>query len=199
MSDLIQCETETYRAAFADPAYRVKCHGLTLWQTRRDLFPASVATAVDLGCGTGRLVGAWRTEGIAGIGVDLDLAATVDPELYRPDWFTAAALWDWAPQESFDLGVCADVMEHIPEAWVRPALERIASCCRTAVFKIANFPSVHHGVNLHPTRQPQAWWYGVIWSTMGGTVTPVAYETRREEYVFRWRRHGPQPDDRADG
>jgi len=94
-----------------DHHYRHKCHGLELWQQRRDLFPDDIDTAFDLGCGTGRLVGEWLEHGIRALGVDFS-TYSVDAELLRkhPDNFIWQCLWklDLYPLVS-DIGICADV------------------------------------------------------------------------------------------
>ena len=131
---------------------RVKAHGLALWESRRGIFPPVVTRAVDLGCGHGRLFARWRDEGIDGWGVDFSDHALDAGHPYRAH-FIRACLWELSLPQRFDLGVCADVMEHIPEVMVPQTLDRIAAHVDTAIFKIANFPS-RSLWSLKPPPQP---------------------------------------------
>ena len=186
MIDVVaSAEAAKYAEVWADPAYRRKAHGLSLWQNRRDLFPASVTSALDIGCGHGRLVAQWWAEGVDGHGVDIAPAA-VDPGILggNEDRFHFAALWRMDLGRRFPLGVCADVMEHIPEALVDLSLERIAVHCDLVLFKIAAFPSEHRGQVLHLTIRPVEWWHERL-SRAFGVARRVNYPTDRREFVFR--------------
>ena len=86
----------------------------------------------------------------------------------------------------FDLGVCTDVMEHIPEERVPATLERISAHCAVCIFKIANFPSRSLGQDLHPTMRPMTWWLERFEGARGEVdVLPIT--TRKEEYHLSWR------------
>ncbi len=189
---ILERETATYRMAWSMPGYRRKNHGLNLWRERREVFPAAPRSAIDLGCGLGWLVAAWRDEGIEGFGVDLvpDVSLDEGVRLHYGYYVEAAALWDYHPGRVFALGVCADVMEHIPTHRVGDVFRRIGACCREVVFKIANFESVVNGVQLHLTRRDDDFWHGAIASAMGGTLERLPLPTGREEYLFRWRASG---------
>ncbi len=183
-------EAVKYRDAFSREDYRRKCHGLTLWKEHRQLFPDAVESAIDYGCGTGRLVERWLAEGIDGYGVDLVPEVSVDEGTYaaHPDRFVSASLWDFEPGRVFDVGVCADVMEHIPEAYVAPVCERIAASCRRAVFTIANFQSTFEGHTLHLTLHDEAWWRSTLWVAMGGAVNVVhrPWRDQPNRYLLTW-------------
>jgi len=188
LTNIAQAEAATYRQVWAVPAYRVKCHSLDLWRQRRDLFPDEVTSAIDLGCGTGRLVSAWGAEGIDGYGVDLVPDASLDPEVDRARVYTAP-LWDFRPGRVFDVGVAADVMEHIPELYLDEALARIRECCRWVVFRNANIRSVVNGIDLHPIKQDADWWESRTRRIMRGFVEVLPSDAVRR-YVLRWRAIG---------
>ncbi len=184
---LIERERAKYEDVWTRPEYRVKAHGLALWQQHREIFPDVVTTAVDLGCGHARLVERWNLEGIDGWGVDFAEAAP-DPEI-RLVWgpkLVMSCLWELSMGRRFDLGVCADVMEHIPEPMVDRTLARIRDHCDVVIFKIANFPSRMLGHDLHPTMRGRTWWRDRL--GMVGRVEDLAIETGRNEYFFRWSR-----------
>lgn len=172
-------EREKYDEQWSNAWYREKCHGLNLYEELRGVFPAQFKTAIDFGCGTGRLVKRWREEGIAAIGIDISPIAP-DPDV--AGWVQVEPLWQVAEWPPVDVGVCADVMEHIPPRMVALTLDRISKACDWCLFKIANFPSEDEGRVLHLTLHDRDWWvdelerYGVV--SIVETGSPV------EEYVL---------------
>ncbi len=180
--DLQAQEAAKYDAQWQEPWYREKCHGLHLYLERRDLFPREFATAIDFGCGTGRLVKQWRREGIEAKGFDISTKAA-DPDIAQH--VVVGCLWEpiLASEVRFDVAVCADVMEHIPPEKVRDVIACISRACNMCVFKIANFPSVHDGRELHLTLQPRGWWAEQL--SAFGEVEIIDYKTPTIEYVFR--------------
>jgi SAM-dependent methyltransferase len=81
---------------------------------------------LDAGCGTGRhLCEAFRTRGVDVIGIDMnraDLAKTRDVLVQlkgddKGSWMTAMADVTTLPfkDESFDLIICSEVLEHVPD------------------------------------------------------------------------------------
>ena len=188
-------EAEKYDRVWQVPEYRVRCHSLGLWRERRDLFPASFQSGIDIGCGLGRILPVWVAAGIDAWGVDL----VPDRSLDQPDQVMAngaclrdrvyaGSLWDWLPPggQVFDVGVCADLMEHIPRQYVPAVLRHLAQYCRMVVFKIANFHSRSLGDELHLTRERADWWAAQMTGAMGPAVRRRSYRTTREEYVFTW-------------
>lgn len=191
----LAAEREKYARVWKDPAYRVKNHALRLWTDRRDLFPPSFASGLDIGCGLGRLLPVWESLGIDAHGVDLVPDVSLEPAIrvQLGHKVYTATLWDFHPMRQFDVGICADVMEHIPETHVSAVLDCLAACCREVVFLIANFRSIWNGENLHPTQRDAAWWETVLGTSLAGTVTSVQYSVpggRQQKYVFRWVRDG---------
>lgn len=181
--DLREREAEKYDTQWKEPWYREKCHSLTLFNEHRGLFPAKFETAIDYGSGTGRLVKAWRANGVEAKGVDISVNAA-DPDI--AEHIYVGCMWESALLSLLPVvhvGVCADVMEHIPPEKVEDVLLFIAETCEMCVFKIANFPSVHDGRELHLTLKPRDWWEAVL--RQFGTVEFIPTRTGVEEYVFR--------------
>ena len=181
-------ELAKYRAVWAIDAYRVKCHGLDLWRAHREVFPDVVISALDIGCGTGRLFAAMNCERIDAHGVDfapncLDAAARAG----WPHKFHLACLWDMELRREFELGVCADVMEHIPAERIDATLDRIAAHCYVVLFAIANYPSNSLGHELHPSLHGAAWWQATIASRGGQVERLDIARSAREVYFYRWR------------
>lgn len=148
-----------YDDVWVRPEYRVKAHAVDLWQNRRDYFPAEFKSVIDFGCGHGRFVSIMDDIGKDSHGVDFD-SSYLDPGIRSRigDRFHAQCLWDLYLDRNFDLGVCTDVMEHIPEEYVNQTFRRIFAYCGKSVFKIANFSSKSLGHDLHPTMKPIEWW-----------------------------------------
>lgn len=181
-------EAEKYATAWADPRYRRNAWGLALWQSRREIFPQTVRSALDVGCGHGRLMAAWLDEGIDARGVDIadglddDLRASCEARL------TVCPLWDYRSDMQFELGVAADVLEHLPEVFVGPSLEALARCCRVVVAQTAEYPSEDwEGRTLHLTLRPATWWAAKMIS-IGGTVEPLPIQPRAigDVHLLRW-------------
>lgn len=188
MSDSVaEQEREKYSDIWDMPEYRVKCHSLDLWLYKRELFPAEFASALDIGSGLGKLFAHWNNNGVDAWAVDI-VPNALTPEIAE-QWGhrrVLVPLWDMVWDRQFDIGVCADVMEHIPEEMVPKTLERIAACCGHVVFKIANFPSDSLGYRLHMTQRDADWWAEQI-RAVCGTVERHKYPTQKKEYWFTWK------------
>lgn len=70
-----------------------------------------------------------------------------------------------SPGSMFDIALCCDVMEHIPEEDVDYVLSDVSSFIKqdgVALFSISGTPAVktfEDGINLHVTIKPFDWWY----------------------------------------
>lgn len=134
--------------------------GLSLLQHRKQIGQIirshNTRTILDFGCGRGDPYRGphkvWREWGVKWF----------DIWLYDP----AFEQHDKLPPEGkqFDLVICSDVLEHIPEAdvdtfvrelFVRARVVVWASVCTRPAKK--TFPQT--GENLHVTLKPFAWWY----------------------------------------
>jgi 2-polyprenyl-3-methyl-5-hydroxy-6-metoxy-1,4-benzoquinol methylase len=181
--DLLDEERAKYEKVWALADYRRANHGLRLWQQHRDIFPASPHSALDIGCGNGRLFAQWNREGIDGHGVDFAANA---PDAAHPnaDKFSLQCLWTMELDRIFDLGCCTDVMEHIPPTEVDAVLTRIARHCRIVIFKIANYLSQYGDGKLHLTLHTADWWLAKL-SEYGTAELLTVEGTCHNEYVFR--------------
>jgi len=110
---------------------------------------------VDIGCGTGRAGAKLSTEGWTVTYMDFVHTTKETP-------FIKQNLWTrWNPNQEWDYGYCADVMEHIPPDKVDAVLKNITAHCHKTFFAI-NFGPDHFGQvvgePLHLTVQPFTWW-----------------------------------------
>lgn len=186
---LTATERVKYARVWREPEYRIACHSLALWRDRRDLFPESFSSAIDLGCGLGLLVDEWLRAGIDAWAVDLT-ASCLDPG-FAVRWghrFREDCLWSMRWDRGFDFGVCADVMEHIPRERVTQTLRSIGALCGEVLFKIAH--SEHHfiGECLHLTIEPSRWWVDQM-TALGGRAEFLGTQSRSgyQDSLIRWR------------
>ena len=180
-------EARKYARAWAEPRYRQVAHGLDLWRRERAVFPERVERALDVGAGHGRLMAAWIEEGIDARGVDI--VDGLDPAVRRAhgDRLVLAPLWnfEWGG-EPFDVGVAADMLEHLPTARVEESLRRLAACCKVVVAQTAEFPSFFMGMKLHLTVQPAEWWRERM-EQIGGEVEEFPHAGGRgAKHLLRW-------------
>lgn len=188
---IVAIERAKYQRAWTAPEYRRACHGRALWLKRRDLFPAVFDSALDIGCGLGYQFAAWCDAGIDAWAVDIAENCLADD--VRRDWgrrLVVVPLWEMTWARTFDVGLCADVMEHIPPKMVRRSLERIAACCEVVVFKIAHEPNSLGDDVLHLTLEPVDWWMDAM-QRVSGRVDYIGM-IRRELYpvvdsIVRWK------------
>lgn len=82
----------------------------------------------------------------------------VDATLYDPGHPKHNVL----PDKTFDIVVCTDVMEHIPEDCVDSVLERIFTRAEKAVYFNISIRKAHkllpNGENAHVNVKPPDWW-----------------------------------------
>lgn len=185
MKDVLrESEAQKYEECWADASYRERCHGLDLWRDHNYLFPQKIVSAIDFGCGTGRLVKEWARSGIEALGIDIAPNAA-DPEV--SGHVKIACLWDFKVAHRYQVGVCADVMEHIPPAKVEDVLSCISKACRMCVFKIANYPSIYKDRMLHLSLHPEEWWLAML--QRFGEVKVIAGRHGIDEYIFQVKFH----------
>lgn len=159
----VGAEIRKYNYAWNQELYRKACHGLDFYRQYRGLFPETIESAVDFGCGTGRLLQALSDDRIDAHGIDLSsYAMDLDIMLRNADNFSLCAIQDFKADRRFHVGICADVMEHIPESEIYCVLENMARHCDMVYFVIANYPSQMDGRIFHLSLHDSKWWMEII-------------------------------------
>lgn len=180
-------EQAKYEHVWSINSYREACHSLALYEAHPEIFPP-FETALDIGCGTGRFFAYLVDHGKGAAGVDI-AGNCLDPDVKRRHGhrFSRQALWEMTFATFYDLGVCCDVMEHIPPDYVDTTLKQISAYCRTTIFGIAQFPSQVGEHQLHLTVEDKDWWFAKI-SALGGLVTPLEVDMKRvgPVHYFKW-------------
>lgn len=191
-TNLLLSEREKYERVWRLPEYGKACHGLKLWRTHRRYFPQSADRALDIGCGSGALFAHWNESRIDGWGVDLvRIALRRKVEQRWGHKFRCSPIWDMSWPARFPVGVCADVLEHLPPEMVRSSLQRMAAACDLVVSKIAHVPAhpwLGEESPLHLTVQRRDWWI-VAMESVAGKVDALPSVTRSgfTDSVLRWR------------
>ncbi len=186
---LRETEADKYRDCWGAPEYRLVSHSLKLFEDRPEIFPV-FNSALDIGCGAGRLLDVWNRAGIETWGVDI-AENCLDPDI-AVKWshcLRIACLWEMEWDRRFDLGICCDVMEHIPPEHVDETIRRIGLACNEVIFKIAHEPNGFLGHTLHLTLHPWSWWVKQL-QAAGGSAEYLGIATRAngiQDSVIRWR------------
>jgi hypothetical protein len=110
---------------------------------------SNISTALDYGCGKAR---AWKERDLQRLW-KLSKVGLYDPGVDQ---------YSTKPEGKYDLVLCMDVMEHIPEHLVDEVLADICSyACKAVFFNICTRPAskvLVDGSNAHATVRTKQWW-----------------------------------------
>lgn len=180
--------------------YGDKHHDVDLFKRIDPHYIGPEESVIVLGCGDGSLVDILIEYKYLAFGVDI----------YRhPNWdrqrnnngrrfeyrkvYQQQPLWEPLPVpktgSKWEMAICADVLEHIPEILLPNVLANIADCCDQAIFQIANMKSEFNGYNLHMIKKDVRWWSDVLLECMHGK-TLINKEEQAEappgRFVIHW-------------
>ncbi len=166
-----ETERDKYERVWQEDAYRQVCHSKVLWDEHRDCFPDEFDSALDIGCGLGLMIAEWGDQGKTVLGIDIAAPSCLHDSV-RTKWqdhILIGPIWNTLPADicPLDVGVCADVMEHIPRRKVGESLYSIAQCCKHVVFKIDHAENSFIGETLHLTIESVEWWTAQMNSISG--------------------------------
>lgn len=174
----------TYDAAFYEEEGRVARQSAAIvlpWLAERC---PEIESAIDLGCGTGEWVKAAQDLGWNAVGVDRD----VPLNLMVTTLYVASDLQWGYTCEGFDLAICLEVAEHLPEESAAPLVAGLAEA--GAVLFSAATPG-QPGIG-HVNCQPHDYWhdrfavYDLHPTFVGDQFAePVADFYRRNLFLYR--------------
>ncbi len=141
-------------------------------------------TVVDVGCGTGAWASVCEANDCTATGVDLGVPAhLIDPYIEYIEW----DLINGYPCSGYDLAICLEVAEHLPESTGPLLIEGLAQA-PTVLFSAATPGQL--GVN-HINCQPHDYWHaefaknGMTPRYIGDQFSdPVADFYRRNMFVY---------------
>jgi SAM-dependent methyltransferase len=174
----------------ANPLY-VRCCALIAEEIARRFQPAS---AVDWGCGAGLHVAALAEFGVHVLGVD----GVEWPEEFRAPGieFRRVDLSLACPEGivpgEYDLSLCLDVMEHLPESDSQVALENITRGARLLLLSCA---PPGQGGHHHVNEQPRRYWIkrladmGWVYDRRATGQMERSFFARRDELPLSWMYH----------
>lgn len=138
---------------------------------RRLIDDNGVRSVVDIGCGEGVSLGWFIDSGMDAVGIDGSEAAIAMS--LRPEAILCHDFQTGAPpiSRSFDLGWCAEFVEHVAACYMGNFLPLLASCQILAMTHAAPGQDGWHHVNC----QPDGYWESALADC--GMVYDEAYST----------------------
>jgi glycosyltransferase involved in cell wall biosynthesis/predicted TPR repeat methyltransferase len=122
-------------------------------------------SCLEVGCAKGELVGELRRRGVECVGTDLShYSVAAGSQELTGRALAAASIADLPfPDDTFDLVVAIEVLEHVPIELVEPALRELWRVSRHHVFvtvqnTTAAEPSHFFADLTHVSMKPLAWW-----------------------------------------
>lgn len=111
------------------------------------MLPAHSKRVLEIGCGSGATLAWMKSEGLAGYtaGIELDPRMADEAGRNMDQLIIGDAenlLEDVAPDGSFDLVLCLDVLEHFVDPW--RMIEKISRVLRSGGLVVASIPNVRH-------------------------------------------------------
>jgi ubiquinone/menaquinone biosynthesis C-methylase UbiE len=158
-------EAKRYDEAYATGQY-VPTFGPWFFGTMVKAFNLSrIKTMLDVGCGTGITVKLARHIGIKAFGIDFAKSASEQWKKNGVGNYCQVASADAIPygDDEFDLVLCTEMLEHIPEKGVPKVLREMYRVGRgdyvfTVALGVANIKMPTDGSEPHVCVKPAWWW-----------------------------------------
>jgi SAM-dependent methyltransferase len=121
---------------------------------------------LDAGCGSGKIISKFLTAGYDIKGVDITLLGLLDDGIKEHCTETPLSSLPFS-DDSFDLAICVDVLEHIPKTdnLLQDSLKELSRTSKYSLFNIALFKDGHGkliGKTLHETLMPANKWVALL-------------------------------------
>jgi len=176
-----EAEIEQYVKAYRSPSYKMgRGRAVFVTEIISAMPPGSL---LDVGTGRGETLDIARKAGMT------DVAGTeVVPYLTGGPVVQSAAHKLPFEDGSFDYVTCFDVLEHLTEEDIRPALIEMARVARKSVtVSVSEVPSFFNGRDLHISRRPKARWRALL-EDCWGSVQEAGYASVSP--AFQMVKHG---------
>lgn len=169
-------EIQAYVDAYQSPAYKMGGRRMQFADELLDGFGKG-ETLLDIGTGRGETLRMADAKGLVATGTE------VVPYLLneRVKFAQAHAL----PFEdgSFDNVTCLDVLEHLIEEDIRPALREMLRVARkTCTVTVSELPSIYNGRELHISRRPKEVWLALIRECWGQSTRQIGWAGKSPAY-----------------
>lgn len=113
----------------------------------RAAIPTGARRIVDVGCGDGRLAHALAADGFEVVGVDQSPTALARVQVEKHQCSADDLPFD---DDAFDIAICAEVMEHLPEPVFSKTLEELRRVARQVIISVP----FDEEIDAYPVRCP---------------------------------------------
>lgn len=174
------------KASTYPPEYYSSRHDRTLNSARlimaHVLDGREVNSIIDFGCGVGTFLHVSGVEDVLGIDMHNDMRSLRIPERAYMRHNLEHRL---VHNRKFDMAICVEVAEHLPESAARTLCESISGVSDLVLWSAATLGQ--GGVN-HINEQPMEYWCD-IWKSLGYCQSSAPHAIRRLVGVLPWYRH----------
>jgi 2-polyprenyl-3-methyl-5-hydroxy-6-metoxy-1,4-benzoquinol methylase len=173
-------EKMRYDAAYSTEKYTPENAIHAYQELMKPILKYKFKKVLDVGCGIGQGVAIMRNKGIEAYGIDISEKIVPFWEEGNITQFCQVACADKIPfpDDYFDLVICTEVMEHVPEEGVRDVLREIKRVGKQFFFTIALATAVHKmphdGSEPHICVKSPQWWKDVFEELGFDTVISLA-------------------------
>lgn len=169
-------EIQAYVTAYKSPAYRMGGRRMEFTKGLLGTFSRG-ESLLDIGTGRGETLKIADTNGLIATGTE------VVPYLLNERVLFAQAHAMPFEDCSFDHVTCLDVLEHLIEEDIKPALAEMLRVARkTCTVTVSELPSIYNGRDLHISRRPKAAWLALIQECWGATASQCGWAGKSPAY-----------------
>lgn len=183
---------QTLHAASVD--YRTRNQGMACRNKWLGMV-AGCESVLEVGCGNGLLCEFLAASGKKVTGVDL-VPGPYDRQGKGYAFQTCHLVHQRLPRD-YDVAVCFDVLEHLPEKEIDTVLENIGQSAQSFVLSIAGYGKAP----IHPTVKTPGWWLNKLFNHMPGRSWLCEVFERyedRESPVYLFMGNYPNEDRNSD-
>jgi len=158
---------------------------LVIAALRRRL-PVAARTVLDVGCGVGTWLVAWKELGCEVCGVDGAYVAPGSLQIATGEFHAHDLMLELALGRRFDLVQCLEVAEHLPPA-AAPVL--VASLCRHADLVMFSAAPPGQGGEHHVNERPYGYWRELFAAEGFAMHDPLRGEILADRRILPWYRY----------